>query len=303
MQQVILYSVSRQESEGSRGMKLVVVSGLSGSGKSIVLNALEDLDYYCIDNLPLSLLPAFATQMSLSPQNDYQSAAVGIDARNLAEGFDSFPTVLAEIRASGIATEILFLKADEATLIKRFSETRRRHPLTRSGASLAEAIQAESRLLAPMVASADWSIDTSRCNIHQLRDQIRERMVETAPGLALTITSFGFKHGVPVDADFVFDVRCLPNPHWVPELRAFTGEDEPVKAFLSQEPDVEKMFSWLEQFLTDWVPCFEADNRTYLTVAIGCTGGQHRSVYLAKRLADHFSLQYSTVLLRHRELL
>jgi len=283
-------------------MKLVIVSGLSGSGKSIVLHSLEDLGFYCIDNLPLSLLPAFAAQISASPRRSYEHAAVGIDARNLAEDFDSFPDVLAEIKALGLSCEILFLQADDNTLIKRFSETRRKHPLTRAGTSLAEAIQRERRLLGALAVNADLCIDTSRTNVHQLRDLVRGRMLQEARSLTLTFMSFGFKHGIPVDADFVFDVRCLPNPHWVPQLRALTGLDHEVQEFLEQQPLVGEMFEDLKNFIERWMPRFQADNRAYMTVAIGCTGGQHRSVYLSNRLGEYFGDSELEVLLRHREL-
>ena len=283
-------------------MKLVIVSGLSGSGKSIVLHSLEDLGFYCIDNLPLSLLPSFAAQMSNSPRGDYEHAAVGIDARNLSDDFASFPDVLAEIRAHGLECEILFLQAEDNTLIKRFSETRRKHPLTRSGISLAEAIGRERKLLAELAVNADWCIDSSHTNVHQLRDLVRGRMLNEARSLTLTFMSFGFKHGIPVDADFVFDVRCLPNPHWVPQLRALTGMDQEVGEFLEQQPLVGEMFEDLSSFIERWVPRFQADSRAYMTVAIGCTGGQHRSVYLSQRLASHFHEADIDVLLRHREL-
>jgi UPF0042 nucleotide-binding protein len=283
-------------------MKLVIVSGLSGSGKSIVLHSLEDLGFYCIDNLPLSLLPSFALQISSSPRRNYEHAAVGIDARNLTDDFDSFPDLLAEIRGVGVVCEILFLQADDNTLIKRFSETRRKHPLTREGISLAEAISRERKLLSSLAVNADWCIDTSHTNVHQLRDLVCERMLKEARSLTLTFMSFGFKHGIPVDADFVFDVRCLPNPHWVPQLRALTGLDQEVKQFLEQQPLVEEMYDDLKSFIERWMPRFQADNRTYMTVAIGCTGGQHRSVYLSRRLADDFGKSDLEVLVRHREL-
>ena len=283
-------------------MKLVIVSGLSGSGKSIVLHSLEDLGFYCIDNLPLSLLPSFAAQISSSPRRNYEHAAVGIDARNLTDDFDSFSDVLAEIRSHGLECEIIFLQADDATLIKRFSETRRKHPLTRSGTSLAEAIGRERKLLSSLAVNADWCIDTSRTNVHQLRDLVRERMLKESRSLTLTFMSFGFKHGIPVDADFVFDVRCLPNPHWVPQLRAQTGLDREVREFLEQQALVGEMFADLSAFIERWMPRFEADNRSYMTIAIGCTGGQHRSVYLSSRLAEHFADSELEVLVRHREL-
>ena len=283
-------------------MKLVIVSGLSGSGKSVVLHTLEDLSFYCIDNLPLSLLKEFATQMAQGALGEYQRAAVGIDARNLNNDFGSFADLMMQIRALGLACEIIFLQADDNTLIKRFSETRRKHPLTKAGTSLAEAIKQERKLLGGVSINADWCIDSSRTNIHQLRDIIRAQMVSDSKTLTLTFLSFGFKHGIPVDADFVFDIRCLPNPHWDPQLRALTGMTSEVQLFLDKEPDVNDMYQDIQRFLERWIPAFQADNRTYMTVAIGCTGGQHRSVYLAKRLHDHFSPFNFDVLLRHREL-
>ncbi len=283
-------------------MKLVIVSGLSGSGKSVVLHTLEDLSFYCIDNLPLSLLKEFASQMAAGALGEYKRAAVGIDARNLNNDFGSFAELVAQIRTLGLQCEIIFLQADDNTLIKRFSETRRKHPLTKAGTSLAEAIKQERKLLSAVAINADWCIDSSRTNIHQLRDIIRAQMVNESKALTLTFLSFGFKHGIPVDADFVFDIRCLPNPHWDPQLRALTGMDKEIQLFLDKESAVTEMYQDIQRFLERWIPAFQADNRTYMTVAIGCTGGQHRSVYLAKRLNDHFAPFDFEVLLRHREL-
>lgn len=284
-------------------MKLVIVSGLSGSGKSVVLHSLEDLGFYCIDNLPLSLLKEFAAQISKSELGHYEHAAVGVDARNLTDDFEHFAELLSQVRDMGLDCEVMFLQADDATLIKRFSETRRKHPLTHSGISLAEAISLERKLLSAVAISADWCIDSTHTNVHQLRDLIRERMLSESRSMSLTFLSFGFKHGVPVDTDFVFDVRCLPNPHWEPQLRALTGLDAEVQEFLSKQPTVNEMYGSIKGFIERWLPCFQADNRSYMTVAIGCTGGQHRSVYMAKRLSDHFSDSEFDVLLRHRELL
>ena len=281
-------------------MKLLIVSGLSGSGKSIALHALEDLDYYCIDNLPMELLSAFAAQMS-GAKSQYQDAAVGVDARNLATDFQNFPQIVTNIKQAGLQCEIFFLDADDATLFKRFSETRRKHPLTRSDVSLAEAIRAERRLLEPIAALADWHIDTSRTNIHQLRSLIQSRVARQI-SLSLSFVSFGYKHGVPVDADFVFDVRCLPNPHWEPPMRLLTGLDSDVVHFLESHSMVEQMFGDIKKFPETWIPQFEAENRNYVTVAIGCTGGQHRSVYLVERLAAYFLRTRPNVLRRHREL-
>jgi len=284
-------------------MRLIVVSGLSGAGKTVALNTLEDVGYYCIDNLPANLLPAFAAQV-IREQLPYENSAVGIDARNPADALQRFPAIFAELRARGVRCELLFLEAEDDILIKRFSETRRRHPLSGEQVSLAEAITLERNLLADLADIADMRLDTSRTNVHQLREMVRTRIGHDMPGiLSLLIESFGFKHGMPGDADFVFDVRCLPNPHWVPRLRPLTGRDEDVALFLADDPLVDEMFEDLRVFLERWIPRFQAENRSYLTVALGCTGGQHRSVYLVERLAQYFQDQGNVVvILRHREL-
>lgn len=287
-------------------MKLYIVSGTSGSGKSIALHALEDLGYYCIDNLPVGLLPAFVQELLSAEREGYSNAAVGVDARNLANDFAILPGALQQLRDSGIPYQILFLDADDDTLLKRFSETRRRHPLTRGDTPLADAIQHERTLLEPIASRADLRLDTSHTNVHQLRDLVQAHVGASASGkLSLLFESFGYKHGIPVDADFVFDIRCLPNPHWQPSLRAFTGRDPHVIEFLEQHPEVEQMFQSISGFLATWLPQFETIGRSYLTVAIGCTGGQHRSVYFAERLARHFSGHVTgkiKVSVRHREL-
>lgn len=285
-------------------MRLVIVSGLSGSGKTVALHALEDEGFYCIDNLHLGLLPAFVSHW-LSPKLKlYENAAVGIDARSGVEELRRFHVMTDEIRAQGVDLEVVFLQADVDTLLKRFSETRRKHPLTRKGLPLIEAIHLEKSLLAEIAACADLVIDTSRSNVHQLARQIREQVGRgPAQALALQLKSFGFKHGVPTDSDFVFDVRCLPNPHWEANLRNQTGLDPSVQAYLESFPVVEEMYQDLQGFLDKWIPRFEAENRNYLSIAIGCTGGQHRSVYLVQRLAEHFRTARSAPLsVRHREL-
>ncbi len=283
-------------------MKLVIISGLSGSGKSIALHVLEDLGYYCIDNLPIGMLPALAEQLQ-ARGDQREPVAVGIDARNLIDELQRFPAILDSLRKAGVYSEVLFLEAEDATLIKRFSETRRRHPLSSEETPLAEAILQERQLLEPVAAEARLLIDTTRTNVHQLRDLIRQRVEGAeAGGMSLLFESFGFKHGVPVDADFVFDIRCMPNPHWVPELRGLTGRDQAVVDYLEQHPDVTRMYDDIRGLLENWIPRFEADNRSYMTVAVGCTGGQHRSVYMVERLADHFRQQRQGVLCRHREL-
>ncbi len=270
----------------------------------MALNTLEDMGYYCIDNLPANLLPAFANLMVAQDGIAYESAAVGIDARNPAVALEKFPAIIADLRERGVACDLLFLEADEPILIKRFSETRRRHPLTGDGVSLAEAIARERELLAELAEHADLRMDTSTSTLHQLRDTIRRR-VGRGPdhALSLLMESFGFKHGMPRDADFVFDVRCLPNPHWVPTLRPLTGKDPEVAEFLAAEPLVDEMYESLRSFLERWIPRFQADNRVYLSVALGCTGGQHRSVYLAERLGQYFADQGGAdVIVRHREM-
>lgn len=283
-------------------MKLVVISGVSGSGKSNALHVLEDLDYYCIDNLPVGLLPAFAEQTQAS--NDSVShTAIGIDARNLPNELPRFSYILEQLKNKGVVVEIIFLDAEDNILLKRFSETRRKHPLTENEIPLAEAIKKERELLEPIASRADLYIDTSRTNIYQLRDLIKERMTgSTAQNLSLLFESFGFKHGAPTDADFVFDARCLPNPHWEPALRDFTGLDKPVIDYLQQHELVDEMFEDIKKFVQTWMPRFEAENRSYLTVAIGCTGGQHRSVYLAHRLAETLKKDHNNTHIRHRDM-
>lgn len=284
-------------------MKLVIVSGMSGSGKSVALHTLEDIGFYCIDNLPVGLLADFGRHMTEQDSKSADRYAVGIDARNGAEDLSRFPHILDELEALGIRSEILFLRAAYTTLIKRFSETRRRHPLSLPNVPLGEAIKREAELLAPILERADLVIDTSTTNVHQLREIIRSRMDRrNSSTLSLQFTSFGFKHGVPKDADYVFDVRCLPNPHWEPRLRPLTGRDPEVRAYLESQESVERMYCQIRDFIATWLPHFQREGRSYLTVAIGCTGGQHRSVYLAERLAEHFRQEADNVLLSHREL-
>ena len=284
-------------------MRMIIVSGLSGSGKSIALQTLEDLDYYCVDNLPIKLLQTFVAEIQVRDNSRFENTAVSIDARNFQAELERFPGVLAQLRASGLTVEILFLRASDEILLKRYSETRRKHPLSLDGVTLLEAIQRERQLLEPVVALADLIIDTSQTNVHELRTMVRTRLHDTPQGtLSILFLSFGFKNGIPDDADFIFDVRCLPNPHWEPALRPLTGLDDKVIAFLEQQPDVRRMITDLQQFLERWIPCFENGSRSYLTVGIGCTGGQHRSVYIAAALARCFSSTRRGVMIRHREL-
>ncbi len=279
-------------------MKFIIVSGRSGSGKSICLHALEDMGFYCIDNLPAGLLSALPQQMN----QEHRHAAVSIDARNLPQALEHFQTILAELKQS-TACEIIFFDADDNTLLKRFSETRRKHPLTSEVVSLHEALQQEHVLLEPIARLADMRIDTSQLNVMQLRELLQVRIQSSiTQELSILFESFAYKSGVPTDADYVFDVRCLPNPYWQPKLRTQTGRDEEVKQFLNEQLLTPALLENLQQFLLQWLPQFSKDNRRYMTIAIGCTGGQHRSVYIAEELAHFFKQHYSQVQLRHREI-
>lgn len=285
-------------------MRLIIISGLSGSGKSVALHTLEDAGYYCVDNLHPGLLAAFVTQLTGDSARVYDKAAVGIDARCGVEILDHFDATLKEIQALGVAVQIIFLHAETDILLRRFSETRRKHPLTRGGIPLVEAIELENRLLANIAVRADLRIDTTRLHLHQLSQLLRERLEHNdLDRLSLLFQSFGFKHGTPLDSDFVFDVRCLPNPYWEPQLRSLTGKDQAVMAYLQNHPLVDTLYHSLQHFLQTWLAHFEQDRRSYVTVSIGCTGGQHRSVYITERLSAHFhTLRGGNVCTRHREL-
>ena len=284
-------------------MRIIIVSGLSGSGKTIALQTLEDLDCYCVDNLPFKLIGPLAQEILAASATLPPTVAVGVDARNFCDELSQFPAMLTELRASSFKVDVLFLQADDEILLKRYSETRRRHPLDEGGLPLREAINHERQLLGPVVTYADLIVDTSDTNLYQLRELIRARVHDTPDEvMSLLFESFGFKNGVPSDADFMFDVRCLPNPHWEPLLRPLTGRDQPVIDFLDHHAEVKAMVDDLRQFLEGWLPRFETSNRSYLTVAIGCTGGQHRSVFIAEALKRHFSQVRRHVMVRHREL-
>lgn len=284
-------------------MKLVIVSGLSGSGKTVALHALEDEGFYCMDNLPVFMLIAFAQNLVDNPEETFSKTAIGIDARSEHEGFSGIAELMKKLENAGIDCQVVTLDAQDDVLIKRFSETRRKHPLTDDSTSLAQAIVHEREILQPLIQLSDLRIDTTTSNVHQLRKTVRSRVAQAGEKkISLQFESFGFKHGVPRDADFVFDVRCLPNPHWQKELRPFTGRDEAVANFLEKQGDSKRMFDDISRFVKDWIPSFQADGRAYLTIAIGCTGGQHRSVYLTEKLADHFVEQGITTIRSHREL-
>ena len=284
-------------------MRVVVISGRSGSGKSTALQALEDVGFYCIDNLPATLLPALVEQM-LNDHNNAPLIAVSIDARNQHADLKAFPEIMESLRArEDIGIEITYLDASEATLLKRYSATRRKHPLSNQDIGLEEAIALERDLLEPIASSADMRVDTTRLSLYELRDTIKLRVAQRKEqALSLQFESFGFKHGVPLDVDFSFDVRVLPNPYWFVELRPLTGKDEQVKAFLSASDEVNEMILDIEQFIVKWIPHFKTNNRSYVTVGIGCTGGQHRSVFIAESLANRFAERMDNIQVRHREL-
>jgi len=283
-------------------LRLVIISGISGSGKSVALHVLEDLGFYCIDNIPVPLLKSFIDE--IVPRNDpaFENVGIGLDARSRPSDLAEVPTLVHKLRAVGLSCEIIFLQTDTKVLLSRFSETRRKHPLTDDKTSLEEAIAKEREILAPVINSAELVIDTTRMSVYALREQIRERVAPRAPGsVSIMIESFGYKHGLPANADFVFDVRCLPNPYWEPQLRPLSGKDEPVKAFLDAAPMVQRMVDDITAFLEEWIPRYQDFQRSYLTVAIGCTGGMHRSVYVAEAVAKRLAAKHGNIRTHHSE--
>ncbi len=276
-------------------MQLFLISGLSGSGKSVALKVLEDSGYYCVDNLPAELLAALVEHLHAA---GYSKIAVSIDVRS-ANSVQRLPPLLNQLKQQGVDVHVIFLDAQTDTLVKRFSETRRLHPLSDGVRTLTECVQRERELLTS-INDIGHRIDTSEVHANALRAWIKEFIRVDKAQLTLLFESFGFKHGLPLDADFVFDVRCLPNPHYDPLLQPLTGRDQPVIDFLENAPQAMDMYTDIRDFIARWLPCFIADNRSYFTVAIGCTGGQHRSVFLAEKLAQHFQSEQQ-VLVRHRE--
>jgi RNase adapter protein RapZ len=282
-------------------MKLIIISGRSGSGKTTALRALEDAGYDAIDNFPVTLLQSLVHNVLRDPMHGDIRVAVCIDARS--QNLERFPEILLALDRMDVDCQVIYLDAVSATLVKRFSETRRRHPLTDEQTDLLQAIEAEREVLEAIADLADLTLDTTTLRGYQLTDLIATRVIGSArSGLSLLFRSFGYKFGVPVDADLVFDIRCLPNPYWVQELRPLTGLDQAVEGFLDSDPAVREMFDDLCVFLERWLPRFEDDHRVYMTVAIGCTGGQHRSVYMVEKLGAHFRSRFPSVLVRHREL-
>lgn len=280
---------------------LVLVTGLSGGGKSTALRALEDLGCYCVDNLPAALLPEFAKQIKLNPAR-YSRVALGVDARSPRHDLEEIPTWLEALSAAGLNCQLMFLSADTNSIIKRFSETRRRHPLTTDEHSLPQAIKQEQKLLDGLRKQADWVINTSDTNIHQLRRQVWKYAGPDTDTMTVVLESFAFKRGVPQDVDFIFDARILPNPHWVEELRELNGMDQPVREWLEEDSAVEGMLRDILRFLKTWLPEFQRSQRSYVTVGIGCTGGRHRSVYLVDRLAHGLGQEFENLLIHHREI-
>lgn len=285
-------------------MRLVIISGRSGSGKSTALNVLEDVGFTCIDNLPAGLLPTLIQRAREEAGSPWpKKIAIGIDARNMLGNLEDIPPILKQLEQSGVSCEVIFLDAQDSVLIQRFSETRRKHPLSDKNIKLKEAIALERELLDPLASIANRNLDTSNLTLHQLRDIIKRQVVpDSKGGMAILFESFAFKRGVPIDADFVFDVRCLPNPYWKKELRSFTGNDQAVIEFLDSQTDVIAMLADINGYLSRWLPNFQASNRSYLTVAIGCTGGQHRSVYICNQLGIFFGDRFPNIQIRHREL-
>lgn len=283
-------------------MKLVIVSGLSGSGKTIALHTLEDAGYYCVDNLPVSLLKDFIITMKNNKPAIYDLLAVAVDARCNVQNMEHSEKIISEIKTMNVDVEILFLTSKVDKLLTRFNETRRKHPLTRKGLPLVEAIHMERSILKSISSNADLTIDTSELNVHDLRHIINNRILhENSETMAILIQSFGFKHGLPADTDFMFDVRCLPNPHWEGHLRPYTGKDAPVIEYLEGFAEVAEMEKSILDFMNHWIPCFEKEGRSYMTVSIGCTGGQHRSVYLSRKIASELQKSRKNISLRHRE--
>lgn len=287
-------------------MNLIILSGLSGSGKTVALHAMEDVGFYCADNIPLNLLISFVKELKLSNRHYFENVAIGIDARATFDDVNSFADVLATLGELVDSVQVLYLMAQEDVLVKRFSETRRKHPLSQVDRTLSEAIRYESDILSYIENRADMVIDTSAMLAKELRNKIQVHFKQQKIGqhgnLSILFQSFGFKHGLPSDSSFVFDVRYLPNPHWEPKLRELSGKDAQVKSFLQQQQDVAKTIASISTYLGKWLPYFQRENRRYVTVCIGCTGGQHRSVYIAECLYDIFKTEYDNVSVRHSQL-
>ena len=284
-------------------MRILIITGLSGSGKSVALNTLEDDDFYCVDNLPVALLPTFIEQCLKEEKPYHEKIAVGIDSRAGNESIDNLIEIVQRFKNDSIPVDVLFFSAEINTLIKRFSETRRKHPLTTNDIPLIKAIHLEKDLLSKIADYADLNIDTTKTNVRQLRTLVNQVVIEKSDtGLTIILQSFGFKHGIPNDTDFMFDVRCLPNPYWQPNLRSLSGKDTAVMNYLGSYPEVDRMIKSIIDFMEKWIPLFKEENRSYLTISIGCTGGHHRSVYCINQIAHEFSKKLQQpITIRHRE--
>ncbi len=287
----------------SNELRLIIVSGLSGSGKTVALHVLEDLGYYCIDNLPATLLKSAVDEVRSQRKESTRLLAVGVDARARIEDLQSLPELLRELREQNVQSEIIFLRASDEILLQRYSESRRRHPLAEHGGELHSAIESEREILAEIHDCADLVIDTSLISIYELADIIRGRVDRRhSETLSVMIQSFGFKYGIPADADFVFDLRSLPNPYWTMKLRGLTGLDDEVIDFLNEQPAFTRMHDDIVGFLERWIPHYRDSHRGYLTVGIGCTGGQHRSVCMTERIGAALRKIHDPVLIRHNSL-
>ena len=284
--------------------ELIIISGMSGSGKTIALRTMEDLDFYCVDNLPIDMLSQLVQHISNNEQ-DYSRVSVGIDIRNSESALKDLPNIIKGIDRAVIDVKIIFLNSNDKTLLKRYSETRRAHPLSskKYNYSLSQAIKQERVLLEPLASSSNLLIDTSETTAPQLRDKIWRHVSQNTDGnLSLLLQSFAFKRGVPFDADFVFDARCLPNPFWQKDLREYCGKDKPIQHFLDSKDIVIEFYNDIFTLINKWIPSFEEHDRSYLTIAIGCTGGKHRSVYLAEKLFYQLKKKHNNILVQHREL-
>ena len=283
--------------------RLIVISGLSGAGKTVTLHTLEDSGFYCIDNLPIGLLNEFRHQLTDLETIPAEEIAVGIDARNPEHLIAGLPESIELLKQQNLSVELIYIEANDDVLTKRYSETRRKHPLSSDAVSLTGAIKKERRIMEQFSESADLRIDTSLLSMYGLRDLVREQIVNhPTEALSMQFVSFGYKNGVPKDADFVFDTRCLPNPYWEKDLRFSNGKDKAVIEFLENQDLVRELYAQLKDFVSYWTPHFEASNRSYLCFAIGCTGGQHRSVYLAEKLAEYFRQKDKHVIINHRDI-
>lgn len=284
-------------------MRLILISGQSGAGKSQALRALEDLGFYAVDNLPVRLLPALVEELHGEPGAAIEQAAAVIDVRSPRHDLTDFDSLFQRLGTMGVDAEVVYLGAERDALLERFSETRRRHPLTEGAITLTEALEHETALLEPLRQRAAIRIDTTRTKFHELRTLIQERVARRdVRALSLLLQSFGFKHGTPRGVDMLFDVRCLPNPYWERDLRGLSGRDDAVVAYLGAIPLVREMCDDVSRYLARWIPCFEAEKRAYLTVAVGCTGGRHRSVYVVEHLAQVLRESHPGLIVRHREL-